>query len=134
MEQQEPRAERPKEDEIKELRGELAHDREVREQAEKVVLETEADMHRIENKLEELEHPEIELFVNGEPKCWHQREISYKEVVILYYGTCEDDEAITYSVDYSHGPEGHREGILKKGQSIPVINKMRFRVQRTNRS
>ncbi|HLZ87763.1 MAG TPA: multiubiquitin domain-containing protein [Puia sp.] len=134
MEQQEHRPERPKEEEIKELREELARDQEVQEQAEKIVQETDADMRRIEKKLEELEHPEIELVVNGEPKLWHQREISYKEVVILYYGTYEDDEAITYSVDYSHGPEGHREGILKKGQSVPVINKMRFRVQRTNRS
>lgn len=134
MEQEDQRPEQSKEEEIKELREELAHDREVREQAEKIVRETDADMHRIEEKLEKMEHLEIELFVNGEPKFWHQREISYKEVVILYYGTYEDDETITYSVDYSHGPESHREGILKKGQSVPVINKMRFRVQRINRS
>lgn len=124
----------PKKEEIRELRQELAHDQEVREKAEKIVRETDADMHRIEKKLNELEHPEIELFVNGEPKFWNQREISYKEIVILYYGTYEDNEAIIYSVDYSHGPEQHREGILKKGQSVSVINKMRFRVQRTNRS
>jgi len=120
--------------EINELQKELDHDREVRDQAEKIVQEEEENIHRIEKKIEELEHHKIELFVNGERKEWNKPSISYREVVILFYGVYEDSETVGYSVDYSHGPEGHREGILDPGQSVPVINKMRFRVQKANRS
>jgi hypothetical protein len=85
-------------------------------------------------KLEEDEHRKVEIIVNGEDKQWHKKEISYREVVILAYGVFEENDLITYAVDYSHGPGGHHEGILNKNQSVPIINKMRFRVKKANRS
>jgi hypothetical protein len=122
------------ENEINELRKELAQDREARDLAEKIVEQEDADIDRIEKKIEELEHQPVELIVNAEPKKWHKSEISYREVVILAYGNYDETDGVTYAVDYSHGPEGHREGILDKHQSVPVINKMRFRVKKANRS
>ena len=134
MNQHEEPAEQPKGKEINELREELAHDREARDLAEKIVREEDTNIHRLEKKIEELEHPKVELFVNAEQRDWHKPEISYREVVILAYGSYDETEGVTYSVDYTHGPAGHREGILDKGQSVPVINKMRFRVKKANRS
>lgn len=121
-------------DQINELRKELDRDREVWDQAEKIVRREDEDIQRIEKKIEELEHHRIEIFVNGERKEWDKPIISYREVVILFYKVYDDSETVGYSVDYTHGPEGHREGILDPGQSVPVINKMRFRVQKANRS
>ena len=86
------------------------------------------------NQNQEFEHHKIELIVNAEPKEWDKPEISYRQVVILAYGSYDERPEVTYSVDYSHGPEGHREGVLDKDQIVPVINKMRFRVQKTDRS
>lgn len=119
---------------INELREELAQDEHIRDQAEEIAREEDRNIDRIKDEIEQLEHNVIELFVNGERKEWHKKEISYREVVLLFYGEYEDVETITYSVDYTHGPEGHREGILNPGQTVPVINKMRFRVQKANRS
>jgi hypothetical protein len=127
-------AEQPNRKEIMELREELNHDKQVRDQAEQIVREEDVSIERLEKKIDELEHPKVELFVNGERKEWKKPEISYREVVVLAFGTYEDKDDVTYSVDYTHGPDGNREGILNKGQSVPVTNKMRFRVQKTNRS
>lgn len=134
MNQQGDEGQKPNENRINELREELHQDERVRDQAAGIVREEDRNIERIKEDLEHLEHPEIELYVNSEPKKWDKKEISYREVIILFYGEYEDVDTITYSIDYSHGPEGHREGILKKGQSVPVINKMRFRVQKANRS
>ena len=120
--------------EINELRKELDRDKEVRDQAQEIVQEEDGAIRGIEKKIHELEHPRFEIFVNSEKKKWDKPEISFREVVILFYGVYEDSETVTYSVDYSHGPVGHEKGILDPGQSVPVINKMRFRVQKANRS
>lgn len=120
--------------ELKELRQELIKDQETRDLAERIVEQEEADIHRIEKKIEELEHPRVELFVNAEPKEWHKHEISYREIVTLAFIRVNETDGVTYAVDYTHGPEHHREGILDKNQSVPVTNKMRFRVKKANRS
>jgi len=120
--------------EINKLQKELNHDREVRGQAQEIVREEDEAIREIEQKIHELQHPKVEIFVNSEKKEWDKPEISFREVVILFYGTYDDSETVTYSVDYSHGPKGHVKGILDPGQCVPVINKMRFRVQKANRS
>lgn len=120
--------------EINELHKELDHDREIRDQAQAIVREEDEAIRGIEKKIQELEHHRVEIFVNGEKKEWDRPEISFREVVILFYGAYDEAETVTYSVDYSHGPKGHEKGILDPGQSVPVINKMRFRVQKANRS
>src|ERR1700754_3202109 len=97
-------ANQPNKEEIKELREELNHDRQVRDQAEQIVREEDANIERLEKKIDELEHHKVELFVNGERKEWKKPEISYREVVIEAFGVYEDNEQVTYSVDYTHGP------------------------------
>lgn len=134
MSNQDEAGKQSNQDRINELRKELAHDEEVRDQAEEIVREEDQDIARVKEEIEQIEHQFIELFVNGERKEWRKKDISYREVVILFYGQYEEVDTITYSVDYSHGPEGHKEGILNPGQTVPVINKMRFRVQKANRS
>lgn len=134
MNQQDEAGKQPNQERIKELSEELAQDKRVRDQAEQIVREEDRNIERVKEEIEHLEHPVIELFVNGERKEWHKKNILYREVVALFYGEYEDVDTITYSVDYTHGPKGHEEGILNPGQTVPVINKMRFRVQKANRS
>jgi hypothetical protein len=121
-------------DEIRELKEQVAHNKVEKDLAEEIVQREEADIEQLEKKIEALEHPQVVLIVNAEPKDWAKPKISYKEVVILAFGTYNEQDGAEYSVDYSKGPEGHEQGILDKGESVPVKNKMRFRVTPTNRS
>jgi len=82
---------------------------------------------------QEKEH-EVKLIVNAREKEWNKKTISFEEVVVLAFGSISQDPNVRYTVNYSHGPEGHREGSLTKGQSVPVINKMVFDVTESNKS
>lgn len=110
-----------KEKEVKELKAEVSEERrEIREQ---------------ERRIQELEHEKVEiLIVNAERKPWHERTVSYKQVVELAFGKYEDNPDISYSISYSHGIEKKPSGILDKGDSIKVKNKERFDVTKANRS
>jgi hypothetical protein len=120
--------------EIRELKEEIAHERGERDLAERIVQQDDSEIARLEKKIEELEHPKVILLVNAEPKDWPKPKISYKEVAILAFGTYNEQDGAEYSIDYSKGPEGHEHGILDEGESVPVKDKMRFRVTPTNRS
>src|SRR5689334_5858784 len=56
------------------------------------------------------------LIVNTREKEWHKKEISYKEVVTLAFGSYSDDPNIVYTVSFSKGTKHKREGTLVKGQ------------------
>ena len=134
MNQFQEQSEHSHQEEINGLNKELEQDIKARDLAEKIVEQENADIHRIEEKIESLKNLDIELFVNAELKNWHNATISYHDVVVLAYGKYEDIENITYAVDYSHGPSNNQEGILDKNQSVNITNKMRFRVKKANRS
>jgi multiubiquitin len=74
------------------------------------------------------------IIVNTRKKDWDKETISYKEVVILAFGSYSEDESVVYTVTYSNGPHGHSEGSLVKGQSVKVKDGMIFNVSQTNRS
>jgi hypothetical protein len=76
----------------------------------------------------------FEIRVNTRPKEWEKDTISFQEVVILAFGTYSEDPNIRYTVEYSHGPDGHREGSLTKGQSVPLKRGMIFDVTESNKS
>jgi hypothetical protein len=77
---------------------------------------------------------EVTIFVNAEEKPWNEKEISFEQVIVLAFGTYENNEAITYTVTYKKGIDKKPEGSLTKGQSIHVKDKMRFNATRTNKS
>jgi hypothetical protein len=76
----------------------------------------------------------FKLIVNTREKTWDKETISYKEAVILAFGTYSDDPNTTYTVDYSKGPKENPEGSLTKGQSVEVKNGMIFNVTETHKS
>jgi len=77
---------------------------------------------------------EIIILVNGQPKPWKEKIISYDQVVTL---AKEDDPSNTiqaYTIVYFDGPPQNPKGELAKGKSVFVINKMKFNATPTDKS
>lgn len=93
-----------------------------------------------------LARPEIEHFyskekcidfiiiVNGEPKKWDKKKINFKEVIILAFGSFEENPNIVYTVAYEDGIKEKPEGSLTKGTEVRVKNKMIFHATATDKS
>ena len=79
-------------------------------------------------------HKEVTIIVNTREKKWNKKEISYKEVVVLAFGSYSDDPNVVYTVTYSKGERPHQEGSLVKGESVKVKDGMIFNVTQTNKS
>jgi hypothetical protein len=80
------------------------------------------------------ENKDFTLIVNTRERKWEKETISYKEVIVLAFGSYEDNENITYTVDYLRGPKENPEGSLTKGKSVEVKNQMIFNVTKTHKS
>lgn len=79
-------------------------------------------------------HKTVTIIVNTRPKEWDKKEISYREVVELAFGSYSEDENVVYTVTYTKGHEPHHEGSLVKGGSVKVKDKMIFNVSKTDKS
>lgn len=79
------------------------------------------------------QNKEHTIIVNGREKKFVGKEISFKQVVELAFGTYEDKEDIAYTVTYSKG-EDKKEGTMTVGTSVKVKSEMIFNVTKTNRS
>ncbi len=86
----------------------------------------------MDNKLEK--QKDIIIIVNAREKPWNEKEISYKQVVELAFGSYSDDPNVIYTVTYSRGEEPKHEGSLVKGASVKVKKGMVFNVTQTNKS
>jgi hypothetical protein len=51
------------------------------------------------------QNKEVIIIVNGREKKFSGKEISFKEVVVLTFGTYEENENIVYTVSYSKGED-----------------------------
>jgi hypothetical protein len=74
------------------------------------------------------------IIVNGTQKSWHEKQISFKDVIILAYGTYNDKPTMTYTVAYEDGPKENPEGSMVKNSVVYVKNKMIFHATATDRS
>lgn len=74
------------------------------------------------------------LIVNGQPKEWEEKEISFVEVVKLAFGSYEGSPQIVYTVTYKRGQGNKPEGTMVKVDSVKVKDKMIFNATRTDRS
>jgi hypothetical protein len=88
----------------------------------------------LEKKEKDDDKKELIIFVNAEEKKWHEKTISFEQVVSLAFGGYEENPDITYTVTYKKGIDKKPEGSLTKGQSVHVKDKMRFNVTKTNKS
>ncbi|MEZ4720482.1 MAG: multiubiquitin domain-containing protein [Flavobacteriales bacterium] len=76
----------------------------------------------------------VSIIVNGQEKEWEKDEISFKEVVILAFGSYDENPQIVYTVTYKRGQGNKPEGTMVKGESVKVKDKMIFNATRTDRS
>ena len=76
----------------------------------------------------------VTIIVNGRPKTWSERKISYEQVVKLAFPNYIENEAIVYTVTYTNGPKRNEESSMVKGDVVFVKNQMIFNVTPTNRS
>lgn len=77
---------------------------------------------------------EVIIIVNGEPKKWDKKKISFKEVIILAFGSYDENPNIVYTVAYEDGPKENPEGSMTKGTEVCVKNKMIFHATATDKS
>jgi len=80
------------------------------------------------------EHGVIEIIVNGRPKHWSKTLISFEEVVILAFGTYNENPNTCYTATYSRGDHNNPIGSMVKGQEVKVKRKMIFNVTATDKS
>ncbi|MDH4317900.1 MAG: multiubiquitin domain-containing protein [Desulfobulbaceae bacterium] len=74
------------------------------------------------------------IIVEGTPHEWADKEISYEQVVILEVPDYASHPEINYSVVYKRGHANKPEGILVKGASVKVKDRMIFNVSETGQS
>lgn len=77
---------------------------------------------------------EVIIIVNGSPKKWEKKQISFIELIVLAYGTYVDKPTMVYTVAYEDGPKQNPEGSMVKGQVVFVKTKMIFHATATDKS
>lgn len=77
---------------------------------------------------------EIIIIVNGTPKNWEKKKITFVEVIIEAFGKYIDKPTMVYTVAYEDGPKQNPEGSMVKGSSVFVKNKMIFHATATDKS
>lgn len=75
----------------------------------------------------------VTIIVNGREEEFEGKNITFDEVVILAFGTYEENEFIVYTMTYSKG-EGRDEGSMVRGDEVKVKKGMIFNVTRTDKS
>lgn len=79
-------------------------------------------------------HREITLIVNGRPKPWAERSITFEEVVALAFGSYDPNPNKAYTVTYDKGPHQNPEGALVIGTKVFVKDRMVFNATCTDKS
>lgn len=76
----------------------------------------------------------ITLIVNGRPKLWTEKTITFEQVIVLAFGTYDPNPAKVYTDIYDKGPHENPEGSMVKGDKVFVKDKMIFNVTATDKS
>lgn len=79
-------------------------------------------------------HFKVELIVNGRPKQWTEKTITFEQVVVLGFGSYDPNPNRVYTITYDRGPHENSEGSMVKGNKVYVKNKMIFNVTATDKS
>ena len=75
------------------------------------------------------------VIVNGRPKAWATRQITFEEVVALAFENPPTGADTIFSVTYRKSNNEHRpEGVMVEGDSIRIKEGTVFNVSATNRS
>jgi hypothetical protein len=76
----------------------------------------------------------VTLIVNGRPKPWTEKIITFEQVVVLAFGTYDPNPDKVYTVVYDKGPHENPEGSMVRGSKVYVKDKMIFNVTATDKS
>ena len=76
----------------------------------------------------------VTIFVNGTAKVVDKGKITFEQLVALAFPTPPPGANIDYTVMYSRGAKEKPQGDLEAGQSVEVVEGMRFDVTPTDRS
>jgi hypothetical protein len=76
----------------------------------------------------------VTLIVNGRPKLWTEKTITFEQVIVLAFGTYDPNPAKVYTSTYDKGPHENPEGTMVRGEKVYVKNKMIFNVTATDKS
>jgi hypothetical protein len=80
------------------------------------------------------EERRIVIIVNGREKPWTEKQMSFEQVVMLAFGSYEENQNRVFTVTYKGGPEQNPQGTMVKGDKVLVKNKMIFNVTATDKS
>ena len=103
---------------------------------EPITDETKVNLARpeIEHFYSKDKHYKITLIVNGRPKPWAEKTITFEQVVILAFGSYDANPNKVYTVTYDKGPHENPHGTMAKGDKVSVKDKMIFNVTCTDKS
>lgn len=74
------------------------------------------------------------IIVNARQHVWKEQNISFEQLVVLAFGSYDNNPNKGYTVTYSRGYEPKPEGTMVKGSIVRVKNKMVFDVTATDKS
>lgn len=112
------------------LEGDAPEERELIEEDTKVNLARPGTEHFVSKETV----TEVTIIVNGTPKKWKKKKITFVEVIIEAFGSYIDKPTMVYTVAYEDGPKQNPEGSMIKGSSVFVKNKMIFHATATDKS
>jgi hypothetical protein len=76
----------------------------------------------------------LTIMVNGRPKEWDEKEITFDQVAALAYPEPPNGGNVEYSIGYRRGEGNKPEGTLSEGGSVKVKDGMIFDVTATDLS
>ncbi|UFH58343.1 multiubiquitin domain-containing protein [Sulfurovum mangrovi] len=82
----------------------------------------------------EEEHRSFSIFISGEEYEWNKKTISFEEAIITFFGTYDNRPAVSYTVGYKYKKTDGQYTSMTEGEVIDVKNKMRFEIDKTDRS
>ena len=77
---------------------------------------------------------DILIYVRGRKYEVKGEKISYEQVVNLAYPDGKHGPDYEYDVTWKDGPKNESEGILKEGETIGIVEGMKFDVKFTDKS
>ncbi|MHB8163821.1 MAG: multiubiquitin domain-containing protein [Methanoregula sp.] len=80
------------------------------------------------------EKKDMTIIVNGRPKSWTEKEISFEQVVKLAFDNPPTGPDVIFTVTYHKGPEKKADGSMVAGTTVHIKDGMVFDVKTTNRS
>jgi len=88
----------------------------------------------VEHFISKPKSKEFKIIVNAREKMWKEPTISFEQVIVLAFGTYDNNPNKGYTVTYSKGPKSNREGTMVRGSVVDVKNNMIFDVTATDKS